>query len=115
MHRTWNPDTGRTGVKGAGTRRKQDPMGFVQGHISRTFRPGRWAGISAGYGYGGPNYVNGLSKFDDARVRYWAASMGIPINRQQGLKLAYIWSRTHVLTGANLGSVTLAWRIILGQ
>jgi hypothetical protein len=97
------------------TRRKQDPMGFVQGHISRTFRPGLWAGISAGYGYGGPNYLDDVSKFDDARIRYWAVSIGIPINRQQGIKLAFVSSQTDVLTGVNLNSVTLAWRTIFGQ
>ena len=98
-----------------GTRRKQDPMAFLQGHISRTFRPGLWAGISGGYGYGGPNYVNGLSKFDDTRARYWAASLGIPINREQGMKLAYIWHKTNALTGSRLGSIALSWRIIFGQ
>ncbi len=98
-----------------GTQRKQDPMGFIQGHISRTFKPGLWAGISAGYGYGGPSYVNGVSKFDDARSRYWAVSLGIPINRQQGLKVAYVWHHTNVLTGSKLDSVALSWRIIFGQ
>jgi hypothetical protein len=48
-------------------------------------------------------------------ARYWALSLGIPINRQQGLKVAYVWHNTNVLTGTKLGSVTLAWRYVLGQ
>lgn len=98
-----------------GTVREQDPLWFVQGHAIYTFKPGLWTSFSTGYGYGGQSEVNGLPKPDDARVSYWAVSVGIPINDRQGVKFSYIASRTNTSTGSNLNNFLLGWSVMFGH
>ena len=97
-----------------GNELKQDPLLFFQGHIIRTFRPGWWASLSGGYGYGGRSEVNGVPKGDDDRTRYIAVSMGMPINRQQSLKFTYFSSDTHINLGKNTDAILLSWSMNWG-
>ena len=45
-----------------GQRLEQKPIYAVQGHVVRTFKPGLWASLSAGYGWGGEAIINGEEK-----------------------------------------------------
>lgn len=64
-----------------------------------TLRPGVWAGLSAGYDYGGKSTVDGVEKDDRKQNVGWAVSLGFPVSRHMGFKLAYIGTRTQESTG----------------
>ncbi len=92
-----------------GTVRQQDPLWFVQGHVIYSFRPGVWAGVSSGYGYGGDNTINGVDKDDDGRVSFWAASFGMPLGPRQNIKFSYARSQTNTRVGSDLDTLLVAW------
>ena len=94
-----------------GNRREQEPLYAVQTHVIRTFGRGRWASLSAGYGWGGESTVNDDRKNDDARLFLSALTVGFPISRSQGLRFAYIRGRTHADTGADTDSLAIAWSV----
>ena len=79
-----------------------------QGHLIYTFMPGLWLGASMGYGYGGESTINGVSSNDRKGNFGWGLSMGIPVNRSFGFKLAYIGTRTDQDTGADTDSFIVA-------
>ena len=82
-----------------GMKLEQDPLYILNGHLIYTFRPGTWAGASAGYDYGGKSTVDGVSKDDRKQDRVWALSFGFPVSRHLGIKMAYINSHTQEATG----------------
>jgi hypothetical protein len=90
---------------------ERDPLWFVQGHVIHTFKPGWWASVSAGYAHGGRSWIDGNPKLDDSRTSYYALSLGMPINRQQSIKFAYVMSDTHISVGSDTGSLVLAWSV----
>lgn len=94
---------------------KQDPLWFLQGHVIYSFKPGLWASISGGFAHGGRSSINGVDKTDDRRSRYVALSLGVPINRQQGLKFTYLTSDTNIDVGQNTSSLLVAWSINWGM
>ena len=97
------------------TKREQDPLFFSQAHLIYTFRPGLWLSASTGFAWGGENYVNDIAKNDAYRKGYWALSLGLPINRQQGVKLAWIAGRTNTDRGYDADTVVLAWSYMWGN
>lgn len=98
-----------------GTRRKQDPLWFAQGHVIYSFKPGWWASFSAGYAYGGENEINGVNKDDSFRKKYMALSLGLPINASQSLKFTYLTSDTHTGKGSNGDTLLVGWSINWGR
>ncbi len=85
----------------------EEQVYFVgQGHISYTFRPGLWITASTGYGYGGESTVNGVASDDVKGNLGWALSIGIPLSRTVGVKLAYIGTRTQEDTGADTDTIS---------
>jgi hypothetical protein len=82
-----------------GKKLEQDPLYIIHSHFIYTFRPGIWAGVSAGYDYGGRSTVDGAKKEDRKQVLGWAFSFGFPLSRHLGGKIAYIGTRTQELTG----------------
>lgn len=80
---------------------EEDPYFVGQAHISYTFRPGLWLTTSTGYGLGGESSVNSVPADDPKGSFGWGLSLGIPINRAMGFKLAYIGTRTQVDAGAD--------------
>jgi hypothetical protein len=98
-----------------GTRREQDPLWFLQGHVVYTFKPGLWSSFSGGYGYGSRSTVSGLPKSDDSRLRYWKLSLGIPINSRQGLNVSLAVGRTNTASDANLTRIAVGWSLMFGQ
>lgn len=89
-------------------RREQDPLAAVQTHIIHTFRPGLWASLSAGYGWGGESTVDGAPR-DDARSDFLSAlSIGIPINRTTGIRFSYVRVRTNEDIGSDSDNFAIA-------
>jgi hypothetical protein len=89
-------------------RLEEDPYFVLQGHLIHTFRPGLWAGLSAGYGYGGESTIDGVSAHDRKENYGWGVSVGIPVNVDMGFKLGYIGTRTTRDTGADADMFTVA-------
>ena len=91
-----------------GRRHEEDLYWVGQGHLIYTFLPGLWVGASVGYGYGGESTIDGVSA-DDRKGNFgWGLSAGIPVNRQIGIKIAYIGTRTDQDTGMDTDTVTVA-------
>jgi hypothetical protein len=95
-----------------GNVREQDPLWFAQGHAIYTFRPGLWAGFSAGYAWGGRSEISGVRKDDDSRIRYWKVTLGVPINARQGLSFAFASGRTNTLFDSDLDQVSVGWSLM---
>jgi hypothetical protein len=91
-----------------GNELEQDPLYALQTHFVYTFRPGLWVAAGAGYGYGGESAVNGEEKDDRKENLAWALSIGCPITRQMGVKVAYLGTRTQQSIGQDADSIALA-------
>ena len=97
-----------------GSVREQDPLWFVQGHVIRSFKPGWWFSLSGGFAHGGRSHVNGDRKQDDARARYLALSLGMPLDSNQSLKVTYLATNTHIAQGSNTDTLVLGWSMNWG-
>jgi hypothetical protein len=67
--------------------------------------------VSAAYGWGGENTVDTVPKDDSRRDVLFAASMGFPIARNQGVKMTYFTKRKHSDTGTDLDTLVIAWSL----
>lgn len=95
----------------AGTRLEQEPLGFLQAHVIRSFARGIWGSLSGGYSYGGESKIDDIPKENDERTRYFALSVGMPLGRQQSVKLAYVNADTNVLLGTSSDSLIFSWSL----
>jgi len=93
-----------------GSTLEQDPLYALQAHVIRTFdKPGYWAALSAGYGWNGQSTVDG-ARLDDSRQLFLSAlAIGMPIGNRQGIKFAYVRSRTNTNKGSDTDSLAIAW------
>jgi len=93
-----------------GSTLEQDPLSAIQAHLIRTFnKPGYWAALSAGYGWNGQSAVDGAHADDSKRLFLSAVAVGMPIGKSQGVKFAYIRSRTNTNKGSDTDSLAIAW------
>ncbi|NCF72865.1 MAG: transporter [Gammaproteobacteria bacterium] len=89
---------------------QQEPLYAAQAHVIRTFdKPGYWVALSAGYGWDGQSTVDGTRADDSRRLSLSALAVGIPVGTKQGLKFAYVRSRTNTSTGGDVDSVSVGW------
>ena len=89
-----------------------DPLFALQAHLIYSFRPGLWASLSTGYGWGGEATVNGDAKNNPSGNWLTALSLGFPINRKQGVKLTWLRGRTQKSTGADIDSLILGYSMM---
>ncbi|MGB5486722.1 MAG: transporter [Lysobacterales bacterium] len=94
------------------TKLETDPLFALQAHLIYNFRPGLWASLSTAYGWGGEATVNGDAKNNPSGNWLTALSFGFPINRMQGIKIAWIRGRTQKRTGADIDSIALGYSIM---
>lgn len=94
-----------------GNKLEQDPLYTVEAHLVYTFRPGLWAAVGAGYGYGGKSTVNGAEKNDRKENLGWAVSLGFPITRQLGVKVGYLGTRTQKSIGQDTDSIAAGFLV----
>jgi hypothetical protein len=85
--------------------REQDPLVSIQSHLIYTFRPGLWASLSAAYGGGARSTIDGVQANDQIGNVLVSVALGVPINRRQGFKIAYIHGETTKNTGSDYESV----------
>jgi len=97
-----------------GTKLEQDPVYALQAHLIHTFRPGLWASLSGAYGSGGSKLLDGERTGARVSKSLWALSVGFPIDRRQGVKLAYVRGDTHNDTGTDSNQYLLAYSMMWG-
>jgi hypothetical protein len=73
----------------------------LKGHLMYTFRPGFWASMGGGRGYGAESTVDYVPKDDEQRNVAWSLAIGYSLTRQFGLKVAYVGIRNLSDTGAD--------------
>ena len=64
---------------------KQDPFVALKGDLIRTFRPGFWLAVAAGYGWGGTTTIGGLSSESDQSNVKVGVTLVYPLKSNQGL------------------------------
>ena len=94
-------------------RREQDPLYALQTHVVRVFKPGLWASVSYGYGWGGRSAIDGDDKRDERGDELFALSVGVPLSTKQSVKLALVRARTGNQAGADTDTVSLGWSMRL--
>lgn len=96
-----------------GSRLEQAPLYRLQGHLTYTFRPGVWAGVSAGYGRGARSTINGVASDDRRENLAWALNVGYPLSQRLGFKLSYLGLHSLRRVGTEsdtiLGTLSVAW------
>lgn len=97
-----------------GRRLEQDPLYTLQLHLIHTFRPGLWASLSGGYGIGARATVDGVRNPNAQGNFLWAASVGFPIDRRQGIKIAYQRGGTTKETGVDYDRVIFGYSLMWG-
>jgi Putative MetA-pathway of phenol degradation len=93
---------------------EQNPLYALQLHLIHTFRPGLWASASAAYGTGARAIVAGVRNPYEQANALWALSLGIPIDRRQGIKLAYQVGRATETVGVDYERLILAYSLMWG-
>lgn len=91
---------------------KQRALFAFQTHLIRQFKKRYWGSISAGYNQGAASIVNQQFNDDQRSNFISAASLGASFAGNQGLKLAYVYSKTLKDVGATTNTVLLAWSIV---
>jgi len=94
------------------TRLETDPLYALQAHVIYTFRPGLWMSFSTGYGWDGEATVNGDAKNNPSGNWLSALSLGLPIDRRQGIKITYLRGRSQKPTGADIDSLILGYSLM---
>ena len=84
-----------------GLLRQQDPEFTLQGHLIYTFRPGFWASMSGGLGYGAESFIDNVPQNDEERNVGWALSLGYPLTPRFGLRFTYVGIRNRSDIGAD--------------
>ena len=93
----------------ADSKREQNPLFLIQGHVVYTFNPRIWASVSAGYGFGGESSINDVARNDKHDNYFWALTLGVPLTRHQRIKLTYAGVRTNNLVGVDSHNLLIAW------
>jgi hypothetical protein len=95
-----------------GNELKTDPLWALQAHVIYSFKPGLWASISTGYGWGGESTINGDAKNNPSGNWLTALSFGFPIDRRQGVKIGLLTGRSQKTTGADIDSLFVAYSVM---
>lgn len=93
------------------SRRRQDPIGAIQGHVSYTFAPRLWLGLSFTWYVGGRTLIDGESQRDTQNNTRAGLTLALPIGSQQSVKLAYS-TGTSTRTGGDFDAYMLSWQYL---
>ena len=92
-----------------GKTREQDPVYSAQGHLIYSFGRGVWASLDGAYDYGGRTTVNGVENDDVMKNSRYGATLALPVNRNNSVKLyASTGTVTRGGTAYDLGGI--AWQ-----
>lgn len=91
---------------------EENPLCTLQAHLVYTFYPGLWASGSLGYAYGGRSTVNGREMNDVKENLGWALSLGLPLSRTWGVKIAYLGNRTQRAIGQDADRIAASLMVM---
>jgi hypothetical protein len=92
------------------SRRHQDPVVALQGHVSYALGRRAWIALNGTWYGGGKMVVNGATAADPYRNARLGATWAIPIGARQSFKVAYsTGAATRV--GADFRTITVAWQM----
>ena len=94
------------------TKLESDPLWALQAHLIYSFKPGLWASLSTAYGTGGEAKVDSVAKNNLSGNWLSALSLGIPIDRRQGVKITLLTGRTQKFTGVDVNSLILGYSLM---
>jgi len=108
---TTNADFWSRNVYYAGTRaQSQNPIGAVEGHLSRSFKPRLWVSLDGNFWFGGKTTVNSVpNPFTQQTNSRLGGTVSVPISKHQSLKLSYS-DGTYIRYGGNYQNVSVAWQ-----
>jgi len=90
---------------------EQDPVYSTQAHVTFNFGNGVWGALDGTYDYGGRTTVNGVRSDDKQGNSRVGATLALPVNRNQSIKL---YGSTGVSTRSgsdyNLGGIAWQYR-----
>ena len=91
-----------------GSKREQDPLYSVQGHVVYGLSPGHWISLNANFFRGGETTRDGRKADDRQENSRWGLTYSVRINRHHSIKLNY---STGVVTraGNDFDSYGLVW------
>jgi len=92
-----------------GVTRTQEPLYSTQAHAIYNFRSGAWASIDGAYYTGGRSTVNGSLNNDLQRNWRLGATLALPLNAQNSIKL-YASRGVSARTGNNYDLLGVAWQ-----
>jgi hypothetical protein len=95
-----------------GSRRHQDPVFSLQGHVSYTFGRRAWVAVNATWYSGGTFTVDGAQAGEPFRNARLGATLALPVGLRQSLKVAYsAGAATRV--GADFTTISAAWQLVI--
>jgi hypothetical protein len=89
--------------------RTQKPVGAAETHLSYTFRPRLWASFDWNFWTGGRTAINGTERADYQKNSRVGATVSIPLNKHQSLKIAYS-AGAYITIGGDYQNVSVAWQ-----
>jgi len=88
----------------------EEPVGALEAHLSRNFKPGTWASLDGNFWSGGITSLSGIqnlaTKQTGSRI---GATVAWRFSRHQSLKVSYS-NGTYVRFGGNYQAVQAAWQ-----
>jgi hypothetical protein len=90
-------------------RRTQLPIGSGEAHVTYYATPRFWASIDGNYWIGGRSSINGVGNEDEQRNSRLGATVAVPLNRHQAIKVSYARG-AYITIGGNFNTLALAWQ-----
>lgn len=97
-----------------GNEMEQDPVFTTQIHATYSLGPGIWAALSATYDYGGHTTVNGLENDDLQQNSRVGATLALPVNRNNSIKL-FASTRIYTSIGNDYDLTGIVWQYRWGS
>jgi Putative MetA-pathway of phenol degradation len=96
-----------------GKLRDQEPIGSTQFHLTYTFRSRFWVAFNTNFYFGGRTSVDGKENFDLLKNSRIGATLSIPLNRRQSVKVAFS-SGAYTTIGADFTAAGVSYQYIWG-
>jgi hypothetical protein len=95
-----------------GTTHRQDAIGSLQGHVSRSFANGMWLALDANYFWGGRSSVDGQEGSDLQKNSRLGLTWSIPLAKRHSLRLAaHTGAFTRVGADFDIASLSYQFRL----
>jgi hypothetical protein len=96
------------------SRREQDPIYSLQGHLVRNFGRGYWIALDATHYSGGNTEIDGVPGRNRQSNERVGMTLSVPVNRKQSVKINFS-SGVSTRTGTDFDSFGAAWQYRWGR